>query len=211
MTTQPAHLCFNQAIREEYRKTENAFDQMTNVVLGVFRFTTTFVVHALAALAAWILCLLSVAPDTLTPLSPLIEARVEHSAPFDEQTLPTGRAMPLDIIERAEEPTAVSDIDAVSEPIKVLRPYPESSYVADPQEEAHALLKNLLLSAVLVAFLVGVTCNTGRFTWVYRDRAWARVHTAQQQRELLDLCRLAATKALALHRESTLIKGQEVA
>ncbi len=119
--------------------------------------------------------------------------------------------MPLDIIERAEEPTAVSDIDAVSEPIKVLRPYPESSYVADPQEEAHALLKNLLLSAVLVAFLVGVTCNTGRFTWVYRDRAWARVHTAQQQRELLDLCRLAATKALALHRESTLIKGQEVA
>ena len=73
------------------------------------------------------------------------------------------------------------------------------------------MLKNLLLSAVLVAFLVGVTCNTGRFTWVYRDRAWARVHTAQQQRELLDLCRLAATKALALHRESTLIKGQEVA
>lgn len=211
MTTQPAHLCFNQAIREEYRKTENAFDQMTNVVLGVFRFTTTFVVHALAALAAWILCLLSVAPDTLTPLSPLIEARVEHSALFDEQTLPTGRAMPLDIIERAEEPTAVSDIDAVSEPIKVLRPYPESSYVADPQEEAHALLKNLLLSAVLVAFLVGVTCNTGRFTWVYRDRAWARVHAAQQQRELLDLCRLAATKALAQHRESTLIKGQEVA
>lgn len=211
MTTQPAHLCFNQAIREEYRKSENAFDQMTNIVLGVFRFTTTFVVHALAALAAWILCLLSVAPDTLTPLSPLIEARVEHSTYLDDRALPPMQAMPLDIIERAEAPTAVSDIDAVSEPVKVQRPYPTSSYVASPQDEAHALLKNLLLGAVLVALLVGVTCNTGRFTWVYRDRAWGRVHAAQQQRELLDLCQLAATKALAQHRESTLIKGQEVA
>lgn len=211
MTTQPAHLCFNQAIREEYRKSENAFDQMTNIVLGVFRFTTTFVVHALAALAAWILCLLSMAPDTLTPLSPLIEARVEHSTYLDDRALPPMQAMPLDIIKRAEEPTAVSDIDAVSEPVKVQRPYPESSYIASPQDEAHALLKNLLLSAVLVAFLVGVTCNTGRFTWVYHDRAWGRVHAAQQQRERLELCQLAATEALAQHRESTLIKGQEVA
>lgn len=211
MTTQPTHLCFNQAIREEYRKSENAFDQMKNIVLGVFRFTTTFVVHALAALAAWILCLLSMAPDTLTPLSPLIEARAEHSTYLDDRALPPMQAMPLDIIQRAEEPTAVSDIDAVSEPVKVQRPYPESSYIASPQDEAHALLKNLLLSAVLVAFLVGVTCNTGRFTWVYHDRAWGRVHAAQQQRELLELCRLAATKALAQHRESTLIKGQEVA
>ena len=211
MTTQPTHLCFNQAIREEYRKSENAFDQMKNIVLGVFRFTTTFVVHALAALAAWILCLLSMAPDTLTPLSPLIEARAEHSTYLDDRALPPMQAMPLDIIQRAEEPTAVSDIDAVSEPVKVQRPYPESSYIASPQDEAHALLKNLLLSAVLVAFLVGVTCNTGRFTWVYHDLAWGRVHAAQQQRELLELCRLAATKALAQHRESTLIKGQEVA
>lgn len=211
MTTQPAHLCFNQAIREEYRKSENAFDQMKNIVLGVFRFTTTFVVHALAALAAWILCLLSMAPDTLTPLSPLIETRAEHSTYLDDRALPPMHAMPLDIIKRAEEPTAVSDIDAVSEPVKVQRPYPESSYIASPQDEAHALLKNLLLSAVLVAFLVGVTCNTGRFTWVYRDRAWGRVHAAEKQRELLELCQLAATKALAQHRESTLIKGQEVA
>lgn len=211
MTTQPTHLCFNQAIREEYRKSENAFDQMKNIVLGVFRFTTTFVVHALAALAAWILCLLSMAPDTLTPLSPLIEARAEHSTYLDDRALPPMQAMPLDIIQRAEEPTAVSDIDAVSEPVKVQRPYPESSYIASPQDEAHALLKNLLLSAVLVAFLVGVTCNTGRFTWVYHDRAWGRVHAAQQQRERLELCQLAATEALAKHRESTLIKGQEVA
>lgn len=211
MTTQPAYLCFNQAIREEYRKSENAFDQMTNIVLGVFRFTTTFVVHALAALAAWILCLLSMAPDTLTPLSPLIETRAEHSTYLDDRALPPMQAMPLDIIKRAEEPTAVSDIDAVSEPVKVQRPYPESSYIASPQDEAHALLKNLLLSAVLVAFLVGVTCNTGRFTWVYHDRAWGRVHAAEKQRELLELCQLAATKALAQHRESTLIKGQEVA
>lgn len=211
MTTQPTHLCFNQAIREEYRKAENAFDQMKNIVLGVFRFTTTFVVHALAALAAWILCLLSMAPDTLTPLSPLIETRAEHSTYLDDRALPPMQAMPLDIIKRAEEPTAVSDIDAVSEPVKVQRPYPESSYIASPQDEAHALLKNLLLGAVLVAFLVGVTCNTGRFTWVYHDRAWGRVHAAEKQRELLELCQLAATKALAQHRESTLIKGQEVA
>ena len=146
---------------------------------------------------------------TLPPLSPLIEARA--STYLDDRALPPMQAMPLDIIQRAEEPTAVSDIDAVSEPVKVQRPYPESSYIASPQDEAHALLKNLLLSAVLVAFLVGMTCNTGRFTWVYHDRAWGRVHAAQQQRELLELCQLAATEALAQHRESTLIKGQEVA
>lgn len=216
MTTQPAYLNFNQAIREEYRKSENAFDQMTNIALGVCRFTTTFVVHVLAALAAWILFLLSVAPDTLTPLSPLVETRVEHNVPFDERDLRPMLATGLDtdatvLTERVKEPTAVSDIGAVSEPVKVQLPYPESSHVADPQEKAYSLLKNLLQIAVLAAFGVGIVCNTGRFTWVYRDRAWARVHAAQKQRELLDLCLLAATKALAQHRESTLTQGQEVA
>ncbi|PTT50686.1 hypothetical protein [Aeromonas sp. HMWF014] len=235
MTTQPAHLCFNQAIREEYRKSENAFDQVTNIALGVFRFAATLWAHSLALTALLILFLIAIAPTTLTPLwASALSSSVQagQAAPpylageWDADV--TGPMLELQqaVVDQASKPSSsliaeAEMLDHEGNPLP-LSGQPVHSAKEDAWQQAYArsmqdlkqaihLLRNLLISATLISCAVGVFCNTGRFSWVYRDRAWARVHAAEKQRELLDLCRLAATQALAQHRESTLVKGQEVA
>lgn len=234
MTTQsqPAYVYFDQALREEYRKPENTSDQVTNILLGLFRFATTLWVHALSLTAVLILFLLCVTPETLTPLWASTQYRAEQiesvAPPYlagEEDSYepdPIQERLPahLDAALPSSEPVTEARLDAKNDislettPQQVLIQQPSSlqpvwhSRVQE-REEATSVLKNLLRIATFCAFFVGVFCNTGRFTWVYRDRAWARVNAAQQLRERMAICQQAAASVLAQQRESARNNGQE--
>lgn len=225
MTTQPTHLYFDQALREEYRRHENIHEQLKNVLLGIGRFAATLWMHTFALTAVFILLALCVTPQTLLPLmvsapynaeqiaSPVPpylagEGDTDEPGPVLYQQPAPLDAAPMSVGEAQLRAKNGASLEAAQQQTSIQYPTSRDGGT-QAREEAISLLKNVLRIATLCAFIVGVICNTGRFRWVYRDRAWARVHAAEQLRERLALCQQAAASALAQQQGAAQDKGQE--
>lgn len=207
-------LRFDQAIREEYRKSENAVLQVENIALGSLRFVTSLMVHTLASTSMLILFVMAVSPQMLAPLW----SRALNTAEVVERIPPATLSrqvddpvsVPPEFIDQVPSDEMGLDLTQAEQAAALvgelqLSQAPRPRLVQRGDRDAKAgseLLSTLLQVSLLIALITGVVANTGRFRSVYKDNARARVARAQHQVELFEMCQAAAAYALAQHRLS---------